>query len=29
MYAYFDVDEHTMLHLQKLIREGKIKTLEG
>jgi RND family efflux transporter MFP subunit len=23
MYAYFDVDEHTVLHVRKLIREGK------
>jgi multidrug efflux system membrane fusion protein len=26
MYAYFDVDEYTMLKIQKMIREGKIKT---
>jgi RND family efflux transporter MFP subunit len=26
MYAYFDVDERTMLHLQQLIREGKIRS---
>jgi multidrug efflux system membrane fusion protein len=25
MYAYFDVDERTMLRIQQLIREGKIK----
>jgi RND family efflux transporter MFP subunit len=25
MYAYFDVDERTMLRVQKLIREGKFK----
>lgn len=24
MYAYFDVDEHTMLRVQKMIREGKV-----
>jgi RND family efflux transporter MFP subunit len=23
MYAYFDVDEHTVLHVRRLIREGK------
>jgi RND family efflux transporter MFP subunit len=26
MYAYFDVDEHTVLRVKKLIREGKAKT---
>lgn len=26
MYGYFDVNERTMLHIQKLIREGKIKS---
>jgi RND family efflux transporter MFP subunit len=26
MYAYFDVDEYTMLRIQRLIRDGKIKT---
>jgi RND family efflux transporter MFP subunit len=26
MYAYFDVDEQTMLRVQKLIREGKFKS---
>ncbi len=26
MYAYFDVDEHTMLRVKQLIREGKLKT---
>jgi RND family efflux transporter MFP subunit len=25
MYAYFDVDERTMLHIRELIREGKAK----
>lgn len=28
MYAYFDVDEHTMLRFERLIREGKIRTME-
>ncbi|MEI7685767.1 MAG: efflux RND transporter periplasmic adaptor subunit [Planctomycetota bacterium] len=28
MYAYFDVDERTMLRVQKLIREGKIKSVK-
>jgi len=28
MYAYFDVDERTMLRIQKLIREGKIKSVK-
>jgi len=28
MYAYFDVDERTMLRVQKLIREGKVISLE-
>jgi multidrug efflux system membrane fusion protein len=27
MYAYFDVDERTMLRVQKLIREGKVVSL--
>lgn len=26
MYAYFDVDEHTVLRVKQLIREGKAKT---
>ncbi len=26
MYAYFDVDERTMLRVQKLIREGKVQS---
>ncbi len=26
MYCYFDVDEHTLLRVQKLIREGKAKS---
>src|SRR5581483_6893941 len=26
MYAYFDVDEHTVLRVKRLIREGKAKT---
>jgi RND family efflux transporter MFP subunit len=26
MYAYFDVDEHTVLRVRQLIREGKIKS---
>src|SRR5438477_8452002 len=26
MYAYFDVDEHTVLHVRRLIREGKAKS---
>lgn len=26
IYAYFDVDERTMLHVQKLIREGKVRS---
>jgi RND family efflux transporter MFP subunit len=26
MYAYFDVDEQTMLHVQQLIRQGKVKS---
>jgi RND family efflux transporter MFP subunit len=26
MYAYFDVDEHTVLRVRQLIREGKLKT---
>jgi multidrug efflux system membrane fusion protein len=26
MYAYFDVDERTMLRVQKMMREGKIKS---
>jgi multidrug efflux system membrane fusion protein len=26
MYVYFDVDEHTVLRIQDLIREGKFKT---
>jgi multidrug efflux system membrane fusion protein len=26
MYAYFDVDERTMLNIQKLIREGKMQS---
>lgn len=26
MYAYFDVDEHTVLRVKELIREGKAKT---
>src|SRR5207247_7777996 len=26
MYAYFDVDEHTVLRVRKLIREGKAKS---
>lgn len=28
MYAYFDIDERTMLHIQKLIREGKVKSVK-
>jgi RND family efflux transporter MFP subunit len=28
MYAYFDVDERTVLHVQKLIREGKVKSYQ-
>jgi multidrug efflux system membrane fusion protein len=27
MYAYFDVDEHTMLRVQALIRAGKVKSV--
>jgi RND family efflux transporter MFP subunit len=27
MYAYFDVDEPTVLHIQKLIREGKFRSI--
>ena len=27
MYAYFDVDEHTMLRVQQLIREGKMRSV--
>jgi RND family efflux transporter MFP subunit len=27
MYVYFDIDERTMLRIQKLIREGKIKSV--
>ena len=26
IYAYFDVDEHTVLHVRRLIREGKAKS---
>ncbi|WP_406698944.1 efflux RND transporter periplasmic adaptor subunit [Singulisphaera sp. Ch08] len=26
MYVYFDVDEHTLLHVRQLIREGKAKS---
>jgi RND family efflux transporter MFP subunit len=26
MYAYFDVDEHTVLRVRRLIREGKVKS---
>jgi RND family efflux transporter MFP subunit len=26
MYAYFDVDEHTVLHVRKMIREGRAKS---
>ncbi len=26
MYAYFDVDEHTVLRVRQLIREGKVKS---
>src|SRR5260370_39307561 len=26
MYAYFDVDEHTVLRVRQLIREGKAKS---
>src|SRR6516164_9684343 len=26
MYAYFDVDEHTVLRVRKLVREGKVKS---
>jgi RND family efflux transporter MFP subunit len=26
MWAYFDVDEQTMLHIQELIREGKVQS---
>lgn len=29
MYAYFDVDERTLLRLQRLIQEGKISTLDS
>jgi multidrug efflux system membrane fusion protein len=29
MYAYFDVDEQTMLRVGRLIREGKIRTRAG
>jgi RND family efflux transporter MFP subunit len=28
MFVYFDVDERTMLRVQKMIREGKVKALE-
>jgi len=28
MYAYFDVDERTMLRVHKLIREGKVKSVK-
>jgi multidrug efflux system membrane fusion protein len=28
MYAYFDIDERTMLRIQKLIREGKVKSIK-
>jgi multidrug efflux system membrane fusion protein len=27
IYAYFDIDEHTMLRVERLIREGKIATI--
>jgi membrane fusion protein, multidrug efflux system len=27
MYGYFDVDERTMLRIQKMIREGKLKSI--
>ena len=27
MYAYFDIDEHIMLRLERLIRQGKIATI--
>ena len=27
IYAYFDVDERTVLHVQQLIREGKAKSV--
>ena len=27
MYAYFDVDEHTLLRVERLMREGKIRTV--
>lgn len=28
MYAYFDIDERNMLRIQKLIREGKVKSVK-
>jgi RND family efflux transporter MFP subunit len=29
MYVYFDIDEHTILELQELVRKGKIKVKEN
>lgn len=29
VYAYFDIDERTMLRLQRLVQEGKITSIEG
>jgi RND family efflux transporter MFP subunit len=29
MYAYFDIDERTMLQIQRLVRAGKVKSAQG